>query len=110
MHRRVCGYSSSPSCGPWSHRRVRGTPSSTDPRIFQASRMGDNMTLATSPPCRSTRRATGWPKRQVVSVTRRPGCSSSRSSKARQEAVAAEAEFSKMKAYQDDNLDAINRC
>jgi hypothetical protein len=82
-------------------------------KFFQASRMGDNMTLANIATVSFDPSRDGVAQNvKVVSVT--PEQSRELKfkdlEKARQEAVAAEAEFSKrMKAYQDDNLDAINR-
>jgi hypothetical protein len=82
-------------------------------KFFQASRLGDNMTLANIATVQFDPSRDGSAQNvNVVSVTpeqSRP-LSFKELEKARQEAVAAEAEFSKrMKAYQDENLDAINR-
>jgi len=82
-------------------------------KFFQASRMGDNMTLANIATVSFDPSRDGMAQNvKVVSVTPEQTrvLQFKELEKARQEAVAAEAEFSKkMKAYQDDNLDAINR-
>jgi Skp family chaperone for outer membrane proteins len=82
-------------------------------KFFQASRMGDNMTLANIATVSFDPSRDGIAQNvKIVSVTpeQTRTLQFKELEKARQEAVAAEAEFSKkMKAYQDDNLDAINR-
>ena len=82
-------------------------------KFFQASRMGDNMTLANIATVQFDPTRDGVAHNvKVVSVTPEEAreLHFKELEKARQEAVAAEAEFSKrMKTYQDDNLDAINR-
>lgn len=82
-------------------------------KFFQASRMGDNMTLANIATVSFDPSRDGMAQNvKVVSVTPEQArtLQFKELEKTRQEAVAAEAEFSKkMKSYQDDNLDAINR-
>jgi len=82
-------------------------------KFFQASRMGDNMTLANIATVSFDPNRDGQAQSvKVVSVTPEQTrvLQFKDLEKTRQEAVAAEAEFSKrMKTYQDDNLDAINR-
>jgi len=82
-------------------------------KFFQASRMGDNMTLANIATVSFDPTRDGIAQNvNIVSVTPEQShtLQFKELEKARQEAVAAEAEFSKkMRAYQDDNLEAINR-
>ncbi len=82
-------------------------------KFFQASRMADNMTLANIATVSFDPSRDGLAQNvKITSVTPEQTrvLQFKELEKARQEAVAAEAEFSKkMKAYQDDNLDAINR-
>ena len=82
-------------------------------KFFQASRMGDTMTLANIATVSFDPSRDGVAQNvKIASVTPEQTrvLQFKELEKARQEAVAAEAEFSKkMKAYQDDNLDAINR-
>jgi len=82
-------------------------------KFFQSSRLGDNMTLASIATVAFDPTKDGQASSvTVVSVTpeeARP-LQFKELEQARKDAVAAEAEFSKkMKAYQDSNIEAINR-